>query len=168
MTDARESNEMDIIYQPIGYIYSPFDDPNGMPLQPPWSKKAQGIIEILPKYSKGLKDLEGFSHIILIYHFHQVRGYNLTLTPFLDTKAHGVFSTRAPKRPNPIGLSVVKLIQIKGKKITIDNVDILNKTPLLDIKPYVPEFDHPEVSSLGWLEQFRVNVHNKKSDARFK
>ena len=159
---------MDIIYQPIGHIYSPFVDPNGMPIQPPGAKGVQGNIEIFPKFEKGLKDLDGFSHIILIYHFHLARGYNLVPTPFLDPKPHGVFSTRAPKRPNPIGFSVVKLIQIDGNKILIENVDILNGTPLLVIKPYVPDFDYPHVTRLGWLEHVRKDVTGKRSDDRFK
>ncbi len=138
-----------------------------MPIQPSGSHSEVGIVEVEPEYEKGLKDLDGFSHIILIYHFHKSEGFSLQIVPFLDTKPRGLFSTRAPKRPNPIGLSVVKLKSIKGNILEIENVDILDGTPLLDIKPYVPDFDGYNDAKTGWLEKTSKNVKNQKSDERF-
>jgi tRNA-Thr(GGU) m(6)t(6)A37 methyltransferase TsaA len=114
-----------------------------------------------------LKDLEGFSHIILIYHFHQAGPTRLTVTPFLDTEPRGVFSTRAPTRPNPIGLSIVRLLGVEGNVLRLSNVDILDGTPLLDIKPYVADFDRPRRTRAGWLKRARGQVRTKRSDDRF-
>jgi tRNA-Thr(GGU) m(6)t(6)A37 methyltransferase TsaA len=151
----------------IGTIHSPFKTINNMPIQPAGAMDVQGTIEIQPEYIDGLKDLEGFSHIILIYHFHKARGCELIVTPFLDTEPHGVFATRAPNRPNPIGLSIVRLVKIEANILHIENVDILDQTPLLDIKPYVPEFDTPGSVKTGWLEKKKEKVIYKKSDSRF-
>lgn len=164
----RES-ALDIFsYRPIGTIHTPFTDLENMPIQPSGAAGIRGTIEVFPEFSEGLKDLPGFSHIILLYPFHGSRGYKLTLIPFLDTEARGVFATRAPKRPNPIGLSIVRLIQIRECLLEIENVDILDGTPLLDIKPYVPEFDHHENCRIGWLETARGKIKEKRSDARFR
>jgi len=157
-----------IVYEPIGIIHSPFKDIKGMPIQPTGAKGIAGTIEIYPEFTEGLKDLEGFSHIILIYHFHLSKGYSLKVTPFMDENLRGVFATRAPKRPNPIGISVVKLRKIEGNILNIEDVDIIDGTPLLDIKPYVPEFDVQEVEKIGWLSQKANNVPKMKSDERFK
>ena len=154
-------------FQSIGIIHSPFKDIKGMPIQPPGAAGIRGTVELLPEFAEGLKDLDGFSHIILIYHFHQVRESNLTVVPFLDPKPHGVFATRAPKRPNPIGLSVVRLLSIDRNTLHIENVDILDGTPLLDIKPYVPEFDDHPAARVGWLEHSKGAVQNTRSDDRF-
>jgi tRNA-Thr(GGU) m(6)t(6)A37 methyltransferase TsaA len=159
---------MDIIFQPIGVIHSPYKDIVDMPIQPSGAKGVRGCIKIDSKFVDGLKDLQGFSHLFLIYHFHQVTTTQLRVTPFLDTVPRGVFSTRAPKRPNPIGLSVVKLVKIEGGVLDVENVDILDGTPLLDIKPHVPEFDHPSVERIGWLEEVRGQVSDKRSDDRFR
>ena len=159
---------MDITYRPIGVIQSPFKTTEGMPIQPPGAASIKGTVEIYAEYIEGVKDLDGFSHIILIYHFHKVAESKLTVIPFLDSKPYGVFSTRAPSRPNHIGLSIVKLLKIENNFLHIENVDILDGTPLLDIKPYVPEFDSREVTSVGWLEKVKEQVKNHKSDDRFK
>ena len=159
---------MEVKYRPIGTIHSPFQDTQGMPIQPPGATNIRGTIELLPELVEGLKDLEGFSHIILLYHFHRVEGSRLVITPFMDSEPHGVFATRAPKRPNPIGLSVVKLVGIEGHILHIENVDVLDGTPLLDIKPYVPEFDQPPVARVGWLGQAKGRVQSKRSDSRFR
>jgi len=158
---------MDITYHPIGIIHSPFHELSGMPIQPSSEFSAPGTVEILPEFTPGLKDLDGFSHIILIYHLHKSHRWALTVTPFLDSKMHGVFATRAPHRPNPIGLSVVKLVRIEESILHVENLDILDGTPLLDIKPYVPEFDSPPEIHLGWLENARGSIHNIRSDKRF-
>ena len=127
----------------------------------------KGTVTIFPEHLEGLKDLEGFSHVILLYHFHRTRVTKLVVMPFMDSQPRGVFSTRAPNRPNPIGLSVVKLKKIEKNILHIEDVDILDGTPLLDIKPYVPEFDHYPADRIGWLEQARGVVRKKKSDKRF-
>jgi tRNA-Thr(GGU) m(6)t(6)A37 methyltransferase TsaA len=157
-----------ITYNPIGVIHSPFKDIKGMPIQSKGAKGVAGTVEIKSEYADGLKDIEGFSHIILIYHFHLSRGYSLKVKPFLDDNLHGVFATRAPKRPNPIGISIVRLVKIEGCILYIEDVDILNGTPLLDIKPFVPEFDIREAIKIGWLSQKVRKVHKMRSDDRFK
>ena len=159
---------MKIEYTPIGIIHSPFKELENMPIQPAGAKGIQGMIEIFKDYRDGLKDLEGFSHIILLYHFHRSQGFKLHVVPFMDTELRGLFATRAPRRPNPIGLSVVELDKIENGVLYIRNMDILDGTPLLDIKPYVPEFDTPTDIRLGWLEQVRKTVSHRKSDDRFK
>ena len=156
-----------ITFTPIGTIYTPFKSLEGMPIQPTGASGVQGQIEIFESYKDGLKDLDGFSHIILLYHFHESQGFKLTVTPFLDTESHGLFATRAPKRPNAIGLSIVQLDRIEVNILTISNVDVLNGTPLLDIKPYVPTFDAQGNIRVGWLEKAGQAVKNKKSDGRF-
>lgn len=156
-------------YQPIGVIHSPFKDLHGMPIQPIGATGVKGEIVIEKEYQDGLKDLEGFSHIILIYHFHLCNGHSLEVKPFLDTQNRGIFATRAPKRPNPIGLSVVHLDKIEKNIIKISNVDIVDGTPLLDIKPYIPQFDKAEDEDicLGWFEDKHHHANTKKSDKRF-
>jgi tRNA-Thr(GGU) m(6)t(6)A37 methyltransferase TsaA len=159
---------MKIEYQPIGIIHSPFTELSGMPIQPAGAAGVEGTVEIFPEYNDGLKDLEGFSHVIMLYHFHQSKGFNLHVVPFMDSIIRGVFATRAPKRPNPIGLSVIELQKIQGNILYVKNVDILDGTPLLDIKPYVPEFDKQTEVRVGWLEEARKEVSKRKSDQRFK
>lgn len=153
-----------ITYKPIGMIRSPFKDIKGMPIQPAGAKGVAGAIEIEPEYCDGLSDLHEFSHIILIYHFHRSSGYSLRVKPFMDDELHGVFATRAPKRPNPIGISVVKLVKVEGCNLFIEDVDIVDGTPLLDIKPYVPEFDDINVERIGWLSQKAGKVYEAKAD----
>ena len=159
---------METSFSPIGIIHSPFHDLAGMPIQPSSEASAPGTIELQPEYSPGLKDLEGFSHIILIYHLHQSHRVSLSVVPFLDSREHGVFATRSPNRPNPIGLSVVKLIRITDNILYVDHLDVLDGTPLLDIKPYIPEFDSPTEFKLGWLENVKKNVRTMRSDRRFR
>jgi tRNA-Thr(GGU) m(6)t(6)A37 methyltransferase TsaA len=141
-----------LAFQPIGLIHSPFSHPDRTPIQPCRSRSA-GQVELLPEYEPGLRDLEGFSHIFLLYFFHHARpGYDLTVTPFLDDEPKGLFATRYPRRPNSIGLSVVRLVRREGPVLHVGGVDVLDGTPLLDIKPYVPAFDAFPEASLGWLE----------------
>ena len=158
---------MSISITPIGIIETPFDNLKGMPIQPSGADKIQGTIVIDKGYEEGLSDLEGFSHIILLYHFHKSKGYNLMVKPFMDDQQRGLFSTRAPRRPNPIGLSIVQLIKIENNKISIQGIDVLNGTPLIDIKPYVPGFDAREVTKLGWLDKNYKKSESLKSDDRF-
>ena len=142
-----------ITYNPIGVIHSPFKDIKGMPIQPAGAKGIAGTIEIKPEYVDGLQDIEGFSHIILIYHFHLAKGYSLKVKPFLDENLRGVFATRAPRRPNHIGISVVKLVRVEDTILHIEDIDIVDGTPLLDIKPYVPEFDITREKSLAGFQK---------------
>lgn len=158
----------EIAFNPIGIIHSPFKDTKGMPIQPSGAKGITGTIVMQKEYVEGLKNLDGFSHIILIYHFHLSTGYSLIVKPFLDDALHGVFATRAPKRPNPLGISIVRLLKIEGNILSIENVDIVDGTPLLDIKPYVPEFDGIQAEKIGWLSQKVKNAHQHKADDRFK
>lgn len=158
---------MQITLTPIGTVYSPFRTLEEMPIQPAGAEGIKGTVSVKTDFLDGLADLDGFSHIYLIYHFHRAGTAMLQVTPFLDQQPHGIFATRAPRRPNPIGLSVVKLNGIIGNLLQIENVDILNGTPLLDIKPYVPEFDQLETEKNGWLDTVRGLVKNKKSDGRF-
>jgi len=157
----------EITYKPIGIIHSPFKEPKGTPIQPEGARGIDGTVEVFAKYAGGLKDLEGFSHIILIYHFHLSKGASLTAKPFMDSKPRGVFAMRGPSRPNSIGISVVRLVRIEKTILHIQDVDIVDGTPLLDIKPYVPRFDTREVDSIGWLEENVHKVDTSKDDGRF-
>ena len=158
-----------IVYTPIGTIRTPFKELEGMPIQPIGAKDVKGEISLKDEFKEGLKDLEGFSHIVLIYHLHLSKGYEMHVKPFLDNTERGVFATRAPKRPNSIGMSVVCLKKVEGSKIFISNVDIADGTPLLDIKPYIPNFDKckGEEVRIGWFEDKHEEAHDKKSDGRF-
>ncbi|HPQ43816.1 MAG TPA: tRNA (N6-threonylcarbamoyladenosine(37)-N6)-methyltransferase TrmO [Syntrophales bacterium] len=157
-----------VSFTPIGIIHSPFTEPKGMPIQSAGSRDIAGTIEIEPRYAEGLNDVEGFSHIILIYHFHRAKGHLLRVKPFLDDTLRGVFATRAPRRPNPIGLSVVRLTRVEGTTLYIEGVDIIDGTPLLDIKPYIPQFDDRRTDRIGWLSEKVGNVYDMKADERFK
>ena len=159
---------MNVLYKPIGVIHSPFTDLEEMPIQPTSDASRPGTVEIYPEFVDGLKDLEGFSHIYLIYHLHKVNKSRLVVTPFLDKEPHGIFATRAPSRPNPIGLSLVKIVGLEGNLIHVDQVDVLDGTPLLDIKPYVPEFENVDFVQIGWLEKAKGQIRSRKSDDRFK
>lgn len=158
---------MTIEYKQIGTIYSPFENKEGMPIQAISANGIKGKIEINKDLEEGLYGLNGFSHILLIYSFHKSEGFDLKTKPFLSNKFFGVFATRAPKRPNAIGISVVKMLRINNNIIEIENVDVLNGTPLLDIKPYVPEFDIHKAEKIGWLENKVSEIAQKKSDTRF-
>jgi len=158
---------MKITYRPIGIIHSPFKEPKGTPIQPKAAKGIDGMVEVFPQYEKGLKDIEGFSHIILIYHFHLSKACSLEVKPYMDSKLHGLFATRAPARPNPIGLSVVRLSKVERNNLHIKDVDIVDGTPLLDIKPFVPEFNSEDIIKKGWLEKNIRKLPKSKDDGRF-
>jgi tRNA-Thr(GGU) m(6)t(6)A37 methyltransferase TsaA len=156
-----------VLLRPIGVVRSPFTDPVGMPIQPAGACGVRGAVEVFPEYCEGLADLEGFSRIILLYHFHRSEGYSLRVVPFLDDRERGLFATRAPRRPNPIGISTVRLVGVEGCRLAIEDVDVLDGTPLLDIKPYVPEFDaHPDERS-GWFGECARDVGEARADHRF-
>ena len=139
-----------IIYRSIGIIRSEHISPEETPIQPVYAAGCRGWAEVLPEYVDGLRDIEGFSHIYLIYDFHRADSVNLLVKPFLDDTERGVFATRATCRPNHIGLSIVRLLQRQNNILHLDNVDILDGTPLLDIKPYAARFDRIEPTHDGW------------------
>ncbi len=157
-----------LTYKSIGVVHSPFKEPKNVPIQAIASKGVAGTLEIYPEYVEGLRDLEGFSHLILLYHFHLVKDCSLTVMPFLDDKSHGVFATRSPARPNKIGFSIVGLTGIENNILQIQDVDIIDLTPLLDIKPFVPEFDCRATSKIGWLSGKIVKLQTTKDDGRFR
>jgi len=142
---------MEFNMRPIGVIHSPFTEKGQTPIQPLRSQAA-GSIEVYPEFAAGLQDLEGFSHIIILYIFHQSDGYSLRVKPFLDHQERGLFATRYPYRPNPIGLSIVRLESVQANLLNVADIDVLDGTPLLDIKPYVPDFDVRENARTGWYE----------------
>ena len=158
---------MKIEYESIGVIHTPFTSLDQMPIQPTGESSADGSVELSPEYVDGLKDLEGFSHLMLIYHLHRVIEMKMLVTPFLGSEPRGVFATRAPVRPNPIGVSIVRLVDIQNNVLHLADLDVLDGTPLLDIKPYIPDFDTPTDARVGWLENARGDVRSALSDDRF-
>ena len=158
---------MKITYKSIGIVHSPFKKPKGTPIQPRAARGIEGTVEIFPEYEKGLKDIVGFSHIILICHFHLSKTFSLEIKPYMEDKLHGLFATRAPSRPNPIGLSVVRLVKVKSNMLYIRDVDIVDGTPLLDIKPYIQEFGSEDIIKKGWLEKNISKLPESKDDGRF-
>ncbi len=158
---------MKIEYSPIGYVRSPFKEPSGVPIQTKAGSDIEGEIEVLEEFVDGLSDLEGFSHIIVLTHLHAHSGYKLKVTPFLDDVERGVFSTRAPKRPNPIGIHLVRLISVEGNILKILDIDMIDGTPVLDIKPYIPQGDEREDSRIGWLEGKLQRFLKEHGDDRF-
>ena len=142
---------------PIGIIHSPFKSKGRTPIQPFKSNKI-GQVEVYKEFAPGLQDILGFSHIILIYRFHKSKNYELLVKPFLDDRNRGVFSTRYPARPNQIGISVVQLLKQKNNVLFVKGIDVLDGTPLLDIKPYVPDFDAAKKVRIGWLENKQKEI----------
>ena len=158
--------DSEICYTPIGRIHSPFTTEEGMPIQNGFSE-ATGTIEIEEQFEAGLRDLDGFSHVILLYHFHRSDGFDVTTQPYMEDEDHGVFATRAPRRPNPIGMSVVELADVSGTTITVEGIDVLDGTPLLDIKPFVPQFNGVEDARIGWLTDAIESESRRRADDRF-
>jgi len=157
-----------IVMNPIGVIHTPFENLEGMPIQPVGAEQIEGQVVIEPQYSEGLADIEGFSHLILLYAFHQSKGFQLEVKPFLDDRMRGLFATRAPRRPNPIGLSIVELLRREQNILHVSNIDVVDGTPLLDVKPFVPAFDAPQATAIGWLEGKVAHSRCMRSDERFK
>jgi tRNA-Thr(GGU) m(6)t(6)A37 methyltransferase TsaA len=157
-----------MVMNPIGVIHTPFENLEGMPIQPVGAEQIKGQVVVDPQYADGLADIEGFSHLILIYAFHQSKGFQLIVKPFLDDRMRGLFATRAPRRPNPIGLSIVALLRREQNILHVSNIDVVNGTPLLDVKPFVPAFDAPQATAIGWLEGKVAHSRRMRSDERFK
>jgi tRNA (adenine37-N6)-methyltransferase len=153
--------------EPIGIIRSPFTDIENMPIQPKGAADVEGTVHIHESYVEGLKDLEGFSHIYLIYLFHKTKGMSLTVTPFMDSTVRGVFATRSPPQAQP-HWSIVQLVKIENGILTVKGIDVVDRTPLLDIKPYIRNFDSVEESLSGWMAASEDEVAKKRSDGRFK
>jgi len=141
-----------IIFKPLGIIHTPHTNPDKTPIQPVYAEEFEGKIEIFPEYADGLKDLDGFSHIYLLYEFHKTDKTKLHVIPFLDKVERGIFSTRAPFRPNKIGISTVELIKVEGNFVYVRGIDVLDGTPLIDIKPYTEKFDLRKVTKSGWQD----------------
>jgi tRNA-Thr(GGU) m(6)t(6)A37 methyltransferase TsaA len=156
-----------IIYTPIGVIRSPFASTVGMPVQGVAAGGFLGTIDLDPQFLDGLADLEAFSHLILVTHLHQATGYALQVVPFLDDRPHGIFATRSPRRPNPIGLSIVRLNAIIGSTLHIEDVDVVDGTPLLDLKPFVPAIDNRQTERIGWFADRLDRLPTTRSDERF-
>lgn len=155
-----------ICLTPLGVIHSPFSELNGMPIQAAAAKHVSGTIELYPAYADGLKDIEGFSHLILIFYLHLTEEPRLQVVPYLDTVPHGVFATRSPKRPNRLGMSVVRLLRVEGNILHVQDLDIVDGTPLLDIKPYIPQFDDRANARIGWFEKNIERMHTVRAGER--
>ena len=153
--------------KPIGTIHSPYHSIADMPVQPKGASRVEGYVIIYEQYIDGLQDIEGFSHIYLLYSFHEATRTELLVTPFMDKQTRGVFATRSPLRPNHIGISIVKLKRVKENKAIVEGIDILDGTPLLDIKPYIEKFDAVKESTSGWLQASDEEIKRKRSDSRF-
>ena len=158
---------MRIEFDPIGYVRTPFKEPSGVPIQTRAGNEFEGKVEVLEEYAEGLSDIDGFSHIILLCHLHRSEGYDLKVVPFLDDVERGLFSTRAPRRPNPIGLHLVRLQKVEGSVLHIRDIDMIDGTPVLDIKPYIPMGDEREECRLGWLTGKIEKFESSLSDDRF-
>jgi len=152
--------------RPIGFIRSVFTDVNGMPIQTAAAQDVTASLEVLPEFKEGLKGIEGFDYLILITHLHRSERESLEVVPFLDDQSHGVFSTRSPARPNRLGLSIINLIGVDGLTLTFKGCDMLDGTPVLDIKPYVPAFDLRDARRVGWYESRIQNLPHTRSDDR--
>jgi tRNA-Thr(GGU) m(6)t(6)A37 methyltransferase TsaA len=148
--------------KPIGIIHSPFDDPRQTPIQAALAREAEGRVEIFEEHAEGLKDLEGFDRVWLIYWFDRAGPVSLRVVPFLDESERGLFATRAPCRPNPIGISAVRLLGVEGNVLHVADLDVLDGTPLLDIKPYSPRLDHLEARRSGWLDDARDDAVDER------
>jgi tRNA-Thr(GGU) m(6)t(6)A37 methyltransferase TsaA len=164
----KETDEREFKFKPIGILRTPYQSKSGVPIQGVFDPDSRGTAEIFKAFEAGLKDVEGFSHIILIYVFHRSEGYDLVCRPYMEDQLHGVFATRAPRRPNPVGFSIVRLLKREGRVLHLAEVDMLDGTPVLDIKPFSPTFDHREGVRIGWMEAaLRHGKSPRISDDRF-
>lgn len=153
--------------EPIGTIHTPYTSLEQMPIQPKGAADVIGTLVIHALYKEGLKDLDGFSHVYILYHFHKATRSELLVTPFMDTEVRGVFATRSPLRPSHIGMSVTQIISVEDNIVTLKGIDVLDETPLLDIKPYIPQFDAVTNVKTGWMKKNDAEVAEASSDSRF-
>ena len=158
---------MHLTYRSISIVRSPFSQPAGMPIQPSRAHAVEGSLELEPEYWSGLQDLDGFSHLLLVAHLHRTGPAQMQVVPFLDTRAHGIFATRAPARPNPIAVSVLRILRVEPGRVQVAELDLLDGTPILDIKPYVPEFDARADASSGWYADAARKGECVVADDRF-
>ncbi len=164
---GEENEPAEVRYRPIGVVRSPHTTLEGMPLQSVAAAEVRGQIEIDAAFAEGLDDLDGFSHVFVVSHLHRGRPGGLRVVPFLDATPRGIFATRSPRHPNPIGLSVLRLLAVRGATLEVSGVDLLDGTPVLDIKPYVPAFDVFAAERVGWLADAAPRVHDTRADGRF-
>ena len=162
-------SETSIRTKPIGIVHSPYKERSGTLIQGTFMPEGEGTVEIFEKFAEGLADLEGFSHIWLLYQFHLSENYSLKVVPFMDDVERGLFATRAPRRPNPIGLSLLRLLKIEGPVLHVAELDIVDGTPVLDIKPYYPDIDCRPDARCGWLDGIDEETRRRRSraDRRF-
>jgi tRNA-Thr(GGU) m(6)t(6)A37 methyltransferase TsaA len=158
---------MNIEISKIGIIHSPFKELGNMPIQPVGAQDAEGEVVLEERFTAGLKDLDGFSHIYLIYHFHKATRMELEVVPYMDSEKRGVFATRSPLRSAHIGMSIVELLAVEGNRLKVRGIDVLDGTPLIDVKPYILQFDYREGATSGWMKSAQEEVDRKRSDNRF-
>jgi len=163
-----EETSASITLRPIGVIHSAHTKAEETPIQPAYAVGVKGQAAVFPEYAEGLRDLEGFSYVYLIYHLHKASSARLLVKPFLEDRLHGVFATRAPCRPNPIGLSIVRLVKREGNVLHLEDVDVLDGTPLLDIKPYISRFDYREDVRCGWQEEVDERTARRRGRRKFR
>jgi tRNA (adenine37-N6)-methyltransferase len=156
-----------VTYTPIGVVRSPYAGLDGMPLQTVAAGEVEASVELEPRVHGALRDLDGFSHLWLVTHLHRVDGWTAEVVPFLDTEPRGVLATRSPRHPNPIGLSLVRLLAVERGVLRIRGIDLLDGTPVLDVKPFVPEFDACDDVRAGWFDAAAARVHTVRSDDRY-
>lgn len=156
-----------LVMRPIGVIRTPFREAARTPIQPQGALGTRGRVELLDEFEEGLRDLDGFSHVILLYAFHRCEGYALVVKPYAEDVERGLFATRAPRRPNAIGLSVVRLVSVERTTLEVEDVDMLDGTPLLDIKPYIPAIDCRAAERIGWVSGRESKFGRVKADGRF-
>lgn len=164
-TGEHERASTEVSLGPIGVIHSPFTEQDGTPIQSRFAREAEGVAELFEPYVEALTDLDGFERIWLLYFLDRAKPWEPIVTPYLDTVRRGLFATRAPSRPCPIGLTCVQLLSISERRVILRGVDVLDGTPLLDIKPYVPRFDAFPESKAGWLDD--VDAEEARADRRF-
>lgn len=159
---------MSIVFEPIGVVHSEFAEPRGVPVQGSLEPETEAVLEIFPEFAEGLKDVEGFSHLIVLYHFDRVGEKRPLVTkPFLDDVPRGIFAIRGPRRPNPIGLTVVRLLGRRGRELRVGGIDMIEGTPILDLKPYIPRSDSFPDARVGWLEGKLDHLQATRADSRF-
>jgi tRNA-Thr(GGU) m(6)t(6)A37 methyltransferase TsaA len=163
--DMKNARKAEIVYRPIGIIRSEYGNKEETQIQAAFSSSV-GVVGVFPEYAPGLKDVESFSHLILLYHFHQAAGCDLLKRPFLDDSERGIFATRHFNRPNPIGISIVELLEVEGNVLKVRGLDVLDGTLFLDVKPYIREFDRREDVRSGWLEGRRIEVGSELTPRR--